>query len=332
MAAAELPECWVAQGEAALLDVEAEIGRLYELPPEGFVAARDELARRLRDRDRAAAERVRRLRRPTVAAWTVNQVARGRPELVAELIEAGDRLRQAQRRALSGLRDSGLRAAAAGRRELLDQLLAAAAGVLVEAGRPPEPHRDAIAATFEAASVDAEAAAAIRRGALERELPTPTGFGEVSGLELLRPPEPVPEPAKPPARRRRRLDPARRRELDAARRRRDGLHRKASESARAAAEARAAADRAEQEADDAGETAERLADEARRARRGAEEARRVAEEARREAEAARERAQRVVRRSRSAMQRASEAEAEAWSVREALEEAERRLAELEPDE
>ncbi|HZC99735.1 MAG TPA: hypothetical protein VFA46_05945, partial [Actinomycetes bacterium] len=109
-------------GETALLDVDTEIGRLYELPPEGFVAARDELRRRLRDSDRAAAERVRRLRRPTVAAWAVNQVARRRPELVAELVEAGDRLRQAQRRALSGLRDSGLRAAAAQRRELLDRL------------------------------------------------------------------------------------------------------------------------------------------------------------------------------------------------------------------
>ncbi len=159
--------------EDSAVDVDAEIGRLYELPPGEFVAARDELGRRLRAQppdDRAAAERVRGLRRPTVAAWAVNQVARRHAELVAELVESGDRLHQAQRRALSGLRDSGLRAAAAERRERLDRLVAAASRVLVEAGRPPEPHRDAIAATFEAASVDPEAAAAVRRGTLAHEL------------------------------------------------------------------------------------------------------------------------------------------------------------------
>jgi hypothetical protein len=310
--------------------VEAEVGRLYELPPEGFVAARDELGRRLRAGDRTAAERVRRLRRPTVVAWAVNQVARTRPELVAELVEAGDRLRQAQRRALSGLRDSGLRAAAAERRELLDRLLAAASGVLVDAGRPPEPHRDAIAATFEAASVDAAAAEAVRRGMLDRELPAPAGFGEVSGLELLRPPA-VAAPAAPPKRRRPRLDPARRRELDAARRHREDLRRRAAESARAAAEAREAADHAEREADAASQNAQRLAGDARQARRAADAARRVAEEAREAADAARSRAQRTERRSRLAAGQAIEAETAAWSVREALEEAERRLAELEAD-
>jgi len=312
-----------------LVDVETEIGRLYELPPEGFVAARDQLGRRLRESgDREAAERVRGLRRPTVAAWAVNQVARGRPELIAELLEAGDRLRQAQRRALSGLRDSGLRAAAAERRELLDRLLAAATGVLVQAGRTPEAHQEAIAASFEAASVDAEAAAAVRGGTLGRELAAPAGFGEVTGLELLRARPPAPKPAA----RRPRGDAARQRELEATRRRVEGLRRRAGESARAAAEAREAADGVEQEADAAGKASDRLSQAARSARRAADEARRAAEEAGREAELAHDHAQRVLRRSRAADARAREAEARAWSAREALEEAERQAAELEADE
>ncbi len=327
--------------EDSAVDVDAEIGRLYELPPGEFVAARDELGRRLRAQppdDRAAAERVRGLRRPTVAAWAVNQVARRHAELVAELVESGDRLHQAQRRALSGLRDSGLRAAAAERRERLDRLVAAASRVLVEAGRPPEPHRDAIAATFEAASVDPEAAAAVRRGTLAHELAAPTGFGEVSGLELLRAPAPTPagkpadKAAGRPAHRTGRVDAARRRQLEAARRRQDDLRRRVRELDRVAAETREVAEQVGQEAESNGQAAQRLMDEARRARRAAEDARRAAEEARREAEIARDHAQRTLRRSRSATERAVEAEAGAWSAREALEEAERQLADLESDE
>src|SRR6266540_3558386 len=319
--------------EDSAVDVDAEIGRLYELPPGEFVAARDELGRRLRAQppdDRAAAERVRGLRRPTVAAWAVNQVARRHTELVAELVESGDRLHQAQRRALSGLRDSGLRAAAAERRERLDRL--------VEAGRPPEPRRDAITATFEAASVDPEAAAAVRRGTLAHELAAPTGFGEVSGLELLRAPAPTPagkpadKAAGRPAHRTGRVDAARRRQLEAARRRQDDLRRRVRELDRVAAETREVAEQVGQEAESNGQAAQRLMDEARRARRAAEDARRAAEEARREAEIARDHAQRTLRRSRSATERAVEAEAGAWSAREALEEAERQLADLESDE
>src|SRR6266542_1500668 len=283
--------------EDSAVDVDAEIGRLYELPPGEFVAARDELGRRLRAQppdDRAAAERVRGLRRPTVAAWAVNQVARRHAELVAELVESGDRLHQAQ--------------------------------------------RGAIAATFEAASVDPEAAAAVRRGTLAHELAAPTGFGEVSGLELLRAPAPTPagkpadKAAGRPAHRTGRVDAAQRRQLEAARRRQDDLRRRVRELDRVAAETREVAEQVGQEAESNGQAAQRLMDEARRARRAAEDARRAAEEARREAEIARDHAQRTLRRSRSATERAVEAEAGAWSAREALEEAERQLADLESDE
>src|SRR6266545_3944142 len=186
------------------MDVEAGVERLYGLAPEEFVAARDELARQLRkDGDATAAKRVAGLRRPTVAAWAVNQ---------------------AQRRALSGLRGGGLRAAGAERRVAVERLLAEATEVLEQSGRSPEAHRDAIAATLQAASVDEKAAAVIRAGTLHRELAAPSGFGEVAGLELVQPlaPEPAaPERPAKPARRRPKLDPARRRELDAARHQRD---------------------------------------------------------------------------------------------------------------
>lgn len=321
------------------MDVEEGIDRLYELPPEEFVAARGELAKRLRgEGDAAAARRVAALKRPTVAAWAVNQAARRRPELVRDLLEAGDRLRQAQRRALSGLRGDTLRTAGGERRAAVDRLLAVAASALAESGRSPDAHRDAIAASLQAASIDELAAAAVRAGTLERELAAPSGFGEVAGLQLVQPAPPEPPPEKAPARPKRRvkLDPAQRRELEAARRDRERSTKEVRAAVRAATKAREAADQAAEEEDEATRTARRLADESTQARRDAEEARRAAEEARRVADDARQaadtaktRSQRTSRRARSALEEAVEAETLAASAQEALERAERRIRELE---
>jgi len=321
------------------MDVEAGIERLFGLAPQEFVAARDELARRLRnDGDAAAAKRVAGLRRPTVAAWAVNRAARRRPELVTDLIEAGERLRQAQRRALSGLRGGALRTAGAERRVAIERLLAEAADVLEESGRSPEAHRDAIAATLQAASVDETAAAAVRAGTLDREVAAPSGFGEVAGLQLVQPaPEPeAPERPARPARRRVKLDAARRRELDAARRQRDQRRREARVAAKTAGKARDAADQAAGAETEATEAARRLAGEATQARRVAEEARRAAEEARRVADEARDaadtaktRSQRAARRARDATEEAVDAETAAETAQQALGQAERRVTELE---
>jgi len=321
------------------MDVEAGIERLYGLPPEEFVAARDELARQLRkDGDAAAAKRVAGLRRPTVVAWAVNQAARRRPELVTDLVEAGERLRQAQRRALSGLRGGALRTAGSERRRAVERLLAEATSVLEESGRSPEAHRDAIAATLQSASSTEAAAAAVRAGTLDRELAAPSGFGEVAGLQLLQPPPEPEAPERPasPARRRVKLDPARRRELDAARRQRDQRRREARTAASVAGKARETADQAAEAESEAAEAARRLAGESAQARRASEEARRAAEEARRVADEAREaadtaktRAQRAARRARDAVEEAIDAETVAGTAREALERAERRVTELE---
>ncbi len=321
------------------MDVEAGIERLYGLPPEEFVAARDELARQLRkDGDAAAAKRVAGLRRPTVVAWAVNQAARRRPELVTDLVEAGERLRQAQRRALSGLRGGALRTAGSERRRAVERLLAEATSVLEESGRSPEAHRDAIAATLQSASSTEAAAAAVRAGTLDRELAAPSGFGEVAGLQLLQPPPEPEAPERPasPARRRVKLDPARRRELDAARRQRDQRRREARTAASVAGKARETADQAAEAESEAAEAARRLAGESAQARRASEEARRAAEEARRVADEAREaadtaktRSQRAARRARDAVEEAIDAETVAGTAREALERAERRVTELE---
>src|SRR5437588_11498493 len=79
------------------------IDELYTIDPSEFVARRNALAKELRAAgDRDAATTVSRLRRPTVVAWTLNQLARRDPAGISELVAVGDELTAAQRRARSG--------------------------------------------------------------------------------------------------------------------------------------------------------------------------------------------------------------------------------------
>ena len=151
---------------------------LFELDPEEFVPARDRLVRELKKTDQAEAARVARLRRPTVAAWGINVVARQHPEAVAALIEAGDRLRAAQEKALRG--DAGaLRTATEERR----QAVAGVAGLVAEVlGERASAQAGAVSATLEAATVDAEVAELVEAGRLDKERSSAAagfGFGEV---------------------------------------------------------------------------------------------------------------------------------------------------------
>jgi len=175
-----------------------EADALFALPPEAFTAARDALAKRLRaDGDREGAARVRALRRPTVSAWAVNRLAREAPGEVAPLLAAGADLAAAQAQALSGGGGSALRQAGARRRDLVARLTDLALDLLRADGRAPDPHRGAIATTLEAATVDQEAADAVRAGRLTRDLSTPSGFGELPTLTLV-PPPPPDDPPPPP--------------------------------------------------------------------------------------------------------------------------------------
>src|SRR6185503_7823939 len=70
--------------DTATPDAEAE--RLYVLDPEEFVAARDAAVKALRgDGKRAEAAAVAKLRKPSVAAWVVNRLARDESDLRAAI-------------------------------------------------------------------------------------------------------------------------------------------------------------------------------------------------------------------------------------------------------
>jgi hypothetical protein len=178
-------------------DVADPVDELYTLPPAQFTAARNALVKTLRaEKRRDDAEAVKSLKRPSVPAWALNQVARSSPEAVDQVLEAGAAVAAAQRRALSGVRDAGLREASQQRRDAIDAVFRLAADVLRDAGTQPQTHRMAIAATLEAASVDPEVAAAVRAGRLTTDVPAPSGFGDVTGLGLV-PEAPGPHKQQP---------------------------------------------------------------------------------------------------------------------------------------
>src|SRR5256885_4561318 len=116
----------------------AEIDELFALPLDEFTAARNALARRLKQEgDADAAEQVRGLAKPSVPTWAVNQLARREQETVRSLLNVGARLRSAQERSLQGERAADeLRAAQAEEREVVRKLVRRAGEVLREAGRP----------------------------------------------------------------------------------------------------------------------------------------------------------------------------------------------------
>lgn len=157
-----------------------EARELYRGKPEGFIAARDALVKRLRDegRDADAAE-LKKLRRPTVAAWVLDRLADEAPAAIGELLDAGADLARAQRATLSGRDPRSLRDATTRRRELVARLSRAAAGVLRDVGRSPDQHLEDI------------------RGTLDRTVRRSAGFGDLAGLQLVSRRDDEPEEVEP---------------------------------------------------------------------------------------------------------------------------------------
>jgi hypothetical protein len=148
------------------------IDRLYGLALEEFIPQRDELARSLRNEGRRGeATAVKALRKPTVAAWAVNQAVRSQPRAARELWEAGDALAAAQEAVLSGKGSGGdLREAAERERLALDPLVDAARGLLTSSGADlSETTIDRVRSTLQAAAIDPDAREEVAAGRAVRE-------------------------------------------------------------------------------------------------------------------------------------------------------------------
>ena len=112
----------------------SEFDSLFTLPLEEFTAARNALADRLKKAGAVDdAQRIKRLAKPSLSAWAVNQLYWTQRKAFERLLAGGDRLRKAQAAQLSGKR-ADLRAPLEERRKSLDELLRLASAVLEQAG------------------------------------------------------------------------------------------------------------------------------------------------------------------------------------------------------
>lgn len=155
------------------------IDALYGLSPDEFTPRRDALAKELRSAgDRSAADWVKALRKPSAAAWVVNQLARTQRRDAKRLVAAGEQLRRDHERALSGKATQGdLRQAAGKASEAQETLLASATGLLDDRGHAPsEATLERARESLQAVAVDEQARAQFLVGRLTREQRA-AGFG-----------------------------------------------------------------------------------------------------------------------------------------------------------
>ena len=131
------------------------------------------LAKRLRQDGRGdEAAAVAKLRKPSIAAWAVNQIVRTQARELDALFAAGDALQKAQEDVLGGRTDAGeLRRAADAERAALDGLTAKAGGLLSSEGHELSSAKlEQVAETLHAAAIDEQARGEVRDGCLVREL------------------------------------------------------------------------------------------------------------------------------------------------------------------
>ena len=218
-----------------------EVAELYGLPLDEFTARRNALARDLRkagDTERAA--EVAKLKRPTVAAWTVNQLARSSRKDMDLLLDAGHRLRTSQVEAVESGDSTPFAKARRDHEGAIRKLVGDASG--------SEQTLASVERTLRYASIDDEHRPALASGTLTTEVEAP-GFGAFSGMALPPPSKPKPDTA---AEQKKRVAAARADVKDAQGREREA-QRRVAKAEQALEEARDALRAAEAETRDAEE-------------------------------------------------------------------------------
>jgi hypothetical protein len=261
-----------------------DVDELYGLPLDRFIPERASLVRELRSGgEREQATVVGALRKPSVAAWAVNQLVRTQERELRELFAAGDALRDIQAGVLSGSADArDLRSATEDERAAVDGLVATARGLLSSGGHELSAATlERVSETLHAAALDDEARGQVSDGRLVREL-RHAGLG--SGLGGVSPPPSPTRKSERPAvkgqalKERRAAEAAERREHEEARKQARATERdaarevdRAERALRAAQERQARAAEALRQAEAAVQDAEAGAEAAAAAHRQAKE-------------------------------------------------------------
>ncbi|WP_210580689.1 hypothetical protein [Streptomyces sp. GESEQ-4] len=156
------------------MDLDAVADELYGLRPEDFTAVRAARVAAARTAgDRALAERIGKLRRPSLSAWASNLLVREQPEQIEPLLTLGEALRQAHQ----DLDGAQLRARSRQQRRLISALSRQAGQLAANAGHPlSEGAQREIESTLHTVLADPEAAREWATGRLAKPLTATVGF------------------------------------------------------------------------------------------------------------------------------------------------------------
>jgi hypothetical protein len=150
------------------------VGELYRIDPDRFTAERDRHVADAREAgDSQTADRLRKLRKPVIAAWALNNLRHIDPDRVDQLFELGEQVRAAQRE----LRGDELRGLGRQRDEMVDALTGRAAALAADAGHPLSASTtEQMRQTLIAALSDPEAAQRLSEATLTKPAEY-SGFG-----------------------------------------------------------------------------------------------------------------------------------------------------------
>ncbi|MEU5253597.1 hypothetical protein [Streptomyces longwoodensis] len=176
------------------MDLDAVADELYGLSPSDFTSVREVRAKGARSEgDRDLAERIHRLRRPTLSAWASNLLVRDQPEEARRLLRLGEALRQTTEE----LDGDQLRELSAQQRKVTSALARQAADLARQAGQPiSEEARREVQETLQAVLADPDAGQEWAEGRLAKPLSAPVGFPALSA-----PPARVSSAGRPASRR-----------------------------------------------------------------------------------------------------------------------------------
>src|SRR4051794_9170030 len=163
--------------------LERELDRLYRLPLGEFTAARNDLAKQLRDEGQTdQAEQVKALKKPSVAVWLANQLAHEDEVDVKRLLKAGEALTNSQAQLAGGRSSDAFLEARREEQRALERLAreAEAHKLVAQQGIGASAVERAIQ-TLRAASLTKEGREQLKRGRLTEEL-RPPGFEALTGL------------------------------------------------------------------------------------------------------------------------------------------------------
>src|SRR5690348_14871439 len=161
------------------MDAEQAMDELYAAAPEDFVSERKRLASELSGSGLdEEAKQLAKLRKPSVAAWALNQLTRRNRRDVDLLLDAGHRLREAQAGMLGGAERDAFEQARRAEHDAVARLTAEAEELLRTRGTASAASLSQIDESLRAAAISPEGRELLARGRFTQPL-------QVHGFDLV---------------------------------------------------------------------------------------------------------------------------------------------------